>query len=168
MSNKRRTQTDLSRRTLVIRTSNEHGVVARVLGVIYGRGWNIDSLNVHSEEDDKAFKITIVFHGSNTLAEQVANQMRKLVPVRMVFDLTEKPDAFEFVAVLVRLIPVDDSWRNKAIRAANEHGGRLQTQNETALIFSKTGSQPDCDAFIKLMGEFGVVQTNGSGVIAIG
>ena len=77
------------RHTLSVLVDNEPGVLARVIGLFSGRGYNIDSLTVSETEHEKHLsRITIVTTGTPMVIEQIKNQLERLVPVHRVVDLT--------------------------------------------------------------------------------
>src|SRR6201991_3440549 len=79
-------------RTLAVIVDNEPGVLARVIGLFSGRGYNIDSLTVSETEHEKHLsRITVVTRGTPMVIEQIKNQLERLVQVQRVVDLTEAP-----------------------------------------------------------------------------
>jgi acetolactate synthase I/III small subunit len=155
------------RRIITIRLTNESGAVARVMGLFSARGWNINSLTLHEEFDKVRARITLVFHANDMLAEQIVNQIRRLVPVHKVMDLTHAPDRVEVVTVLLRLLCTNKKLRQGAALEANRFEAQLRSKTDQAVIYSKTGSEELCAVFTASMSKFGTVQTNGSGVVAI-
>ncbi len=168
MNNHQNLDKGATRRIFVIRVENEPGVLARIVGLFSGRGWNIDSLTVHVEGEQIAAKITVVFSATEELAIHIMSKIETIIPVRRVIDLSSDPERVEVMTVLVRLVSADSVARNKAIVEANQHGGRLQAQTDRTLIFSKTGSELACNEFVKVIRAFGTINTNGSGVVVIG
>src|ERR1700756_4283559 len=80
--------------TLAVIVDNEPGVLARVIGLFSGRGYNIESLTVSETEHEKHLsRITVVTRGSEMVIEQIKNQLERLVPVHRVVDLTVTTDA---------------------------------------------------------------------------
>ena len=76
-------------RTLCVLVDNEPGVLARVIGLFAGRGYNINSLTVSETEHEKHLsRITVVTRGTPMVIEQIKNQLERLVPVHRVVDLT--------------------------------------------------------------------------------
>ena len=92
-------------RTLCVLVDNEPGVLARVIGLFAGRGYNIDSLTVSETEHEKHLsRITVVTRGTPMVLEQIKNQLDRLVPVHRVIDLTSGGPALlrELAMVKVR------------------------------------------------------------------
>src|SRR6187551_1423999 len=91
-------------RTLAVIVDNEPGVLARVIGLFSGRGYNIESLTVSETEHEKHIsRITIVTTGTNAVVEQIKSQLQRLVPVHRVVDLTVQGAAIERELVLVKV-----------------------------------------------------------------
>src|SRR5436853_3443259 len=77
------------RHTLSVLVDNEPGVLARVIGLFSGRGYNIESLTVSETEHEKHLsRITIVTRGTPMVIEQIKSQLDRLVPVHRVVDMT--------------------------------------------------------------------------------
>ena len=86
----------IERRTLSVIVDNEPGVLARVIGLFSGRGYNIDSLTVSETEHEKHLsRITVVTRGTPMVIEQIKNQLDRLVPVHRVVDMTTAGPAIE-------------------------------------------------------------------------
>ena len=79
----------IERHTLAVMVDNDAGVLARVIGLFAGRGYNIDSLTV-AEVDHTGHRsrITIVTSGTPQVIEQIKAQLGRIVPVHEVQDLT--------------------------------------------------------------------------------
>ena len=157
-------------RTFITIVDNEPGVLARVSGLITGRGWNIESLTVDASKGSPIAVMTFKFMATTALAEQVVNQIGKLVPVHSVEDLTGNPRRVEVRLVLVKVVigrnPAD--LPRTVIAHAEKQGGVLLSRGRKgALFFVRTGSEHECERFIALMREFGTVSTNGSGTVAL-
>ena len=92
-------------RTLSVLVDNEPGVLARVIGLFSGRGYNIDSLTVTETEHEKHLsRITIVTSGTPDVIEQIKHQLERLVPVHRVRDLTVEADALERELALIKVV----------------------------------------------------------------
>src|SRR5436853_5132745 len=90
--------------TLSVIVDNEPGVLARVIGLFSGRGYNIDSLTVSETEHEKHLsRITIATRGTPMVIEQIKNQLDRLVPVHRVIDLTASGKALERELALVKV-----------------------------------------------------------------
>src|SRR5436190_2889188 len=92
------------RHTLSVLVDNEPGVLARVIGLFSGRGYNIDSLTVsETEHETHQSRITIVTTGTPMVIEQIKNQLDRLVPIYRVIDHTVAGGAIERELALVKV-----------------------------------------------------------------
>src|SRR5919202_2516045 len=112
-------------RTLSVLVDNEPGVLARVIGLFSGRGYNIESLTVSETEHEKHLsRITIVTTGTPMVIEQIKNQLERLVPVHRVLDLTVKGPAIERELAMVKVRGKGDD-RVEALRPADALSARV-------------------------------------------
>ena len=155
-------------RTFLVTVDNAPGVLARVVGLISARAWNIPSLTVFECENPDVAIITLKFMATDTLAEQVANQFGRLVPVHRAEDLSDNPDRIEIQAILLKIVV--DSKHNPVMvtrLAEDQHHAYNRFWVDRVLIFSKTGTAASCSGFVNTMKQYGTVVTNGSGVVAL-
>jgi len=97
-------QGKVQRHTISVLVDNEAGVLARVIGLFSGRGYNIESLTVAEVDTQAHFsRITVVTSGTPMIIEQIKNQLRRLVPVHRVTDLTLDGPSLERELVLVKV-----------------------------------------------------------------
>src|SRR5256714_7719158 len=109
----------VERHTLAVLVENEPGILARVVGLFSGRGYNIDSLTVSETEHEKHLsRITIVTTGTPMVIEQIKNQLERLVPVHKVIDLTVSGRAIERELAMVKVRGGGDK-RVEALRLAD-------------------------------------------------
>src|SRR5579862_6458667 len=97
--------TDIERHAIAVLVDNEPGILARVVGLFSGRGYNIDSLTV--AEIDRAnnlSRITIVTTGTRMIIEQIKAQLSRLVPVHKVHDLTDEGPCVEREMALIKVV----------------------------------------------------------------
>ncbi len=155
------------RRTLSVLVDNEAGVLARIVGLFSGRGYNIDSLTV-AEVDPGAHtsRITIVTTGTELIVEQIRAQLERLVPVHKVLDFGEGP---AFVQREMALIKVASSGerRLESMRLAEAFRARVIDTTHTSFVFELTGNTEKVDAFIALMKPLGLVEVSRTGAVAI-
>ena len=112
------------RHTLSVLVDNEPGVLARVIGLFSGRGYNIESLTVSETEHAKHLsRITIVTTGTPMVIEQIKNQLERLVPIHRVTDLTVLGAAIERELAMVKVRGTGDN-RVEALRLADAGPGR--------------------------------------------
>src|SRR4249920_4119768 len=112
-------------RTLCVLVDNEPGVLARVIGLFSGRGYNIDSLTVSETEHEKHLsRITIVTSGTPMVIEQIRHQLERLVQVQRVVDLSESGPAIERELAMVKVRGKGDH-RVEALRLADAFRARV-------------------------------------------
>ena len=160
--------------TLSVLVDNEPGVLARVIGLFSGRGYNIESLTVSETEHEKHLsRITIVTRGTPHVLEQIKHQLERIVPVHRVVDLTvrshelgqERP--LERELALVKVAGTGDS-RVEALRLADAFRARVIDATIESFVFEITGNSAKISQFIDLMRPLGLVEVSRTGVAAIG
>ncbi|MEC8177204.1 MAG: acetolactate synthase small subunit, partial [Pseudomonadota bacterium] len=144
------TQNQINTHTISVLVDNEAGVLARVIGLFSGRGYNIDSLTV-AEVDDGAHtsRITVVTTGTPMVIEQIKAQLGRLVPVHRVVDLTEEPDSVERELALIKVSGKGES-RVEALRMSEAFRARVVDATPDSFVFELTGRTEKIDAFIGL------------------
>jgi acetolactate synthase-1/3 small subunit len=157
----------VERHTIAVLVDNEAGVLARVISLFSGRGYNIDSLTV-AEVDEAAHtsRITIVTSGTPATIEQIKAQLERLVPVHKVVDLTVGPPYVEREMALVKVAGTGDK-RVEALRVSEAFRAHVVDTTPASFIFELTGSSEKIDAFIGLMHPLGLVDVSRTGVVAI-
>jgi acetolactate synthase I/III small subunit len=156
------------RHTLAVLVDNEPGVLARVIGLFSGRGYNIDSLTVSETEHEKHLsRITIVTTGTPMVIEQIRNQLERLVPVHRVVDLTVHGATIERELAMVKVRGKGDA-RVEALRLADAFRARVIDATTESFVFEITGRTDKIDQFVGLMLPLGLVEVSRTGVVAIG
>ena len=153
--------------TLSVLVANEPGVLARVIGLFSGRGYNIESLTV-AEVDaaDHLSRITVVTSGTPMVIEQIKAQLSRLVPVHKVSDLTVEGPHIERELVLVKVTGSGEK-RVESLRIADVFRARVVDSTIESFVFEVTGATEKLDAFINLMRPLGLVDVSRTGVVAI-
>jgi len=153
--------------TIAVLVDNEPGVLARVIGLFSGRGYNIDSLTV-SEVDAAAHlsRITIVTSGTEMVITQIKAQLQRLVPVHRTSDLTVEGPYIERELALVKVSSSGES-RVEALRIADIFRARAVDSTINSFVFEITGSLEKISAFVDLMRPLGLVDVYRTGVVAI-
>ncbi|OAN69876.1 acetolactate synthase small subunit [Jannaschia sp. EhC01] len=158
---------DIETHTLAILVENEPGVLARVIGLFAGRGYNIESLTVAEVDHEGArSRITIVTSGTPQIINQIKMQLGRMVPVHEVSDMTvEGP----FVARELSLIKViaKGEKRVEALRIAEIFRANVVDSTLESFVFEMTGMPDKIDAFCELMRPLGEVKLARTGVAAI-
>lgn len=158
---------DILSHTISVLVENEAGVLARVIGLFSGRGYNIESLTV-AEVDHEEYlsKITIVTTGTRQVIEQIKAQLDRLVPVRKVIDLTTDGPSVEREMALVKVTGTGEH-RVEALRVADIFRARVVDSTNESFVFEVFGKAGKVNAFIKLMEPLGLVDVSRTGVVAI-
>jgi len=162
------TITNVTRRhTLAVLVDNEFGVLARVIGLFSGRGYNIESLTVAEvEHDKKRSRITIATSGTEAVVEQIKKLLEKMVPVYKVHDLTVEGPHVERELGLIKVVGEGDK-RIEALRVADIFRARVVDSTVSSFVFEITGESQKIDAFIELVRPLGLIEICRTGVAAI-
>jgi acetolactate synthase I/III small subunit len=158
----------IERHALSVLVDNEPGVLARVIGLFSGRGYNIDSLTVSETEHEKHLsRITIVTTGTPMVIEQIRHQLERLVQIQRVVDLTESTTpAIERELAMVKVRGKGEN-RVEALRLADAFRARVIDAGTESFIFEITGASEKIESFINLMLPLGLVEVSRTGVVAI-
>lgn len=155
------------RTTLSVLVDNEAGVLARVIGLFSGRGYNIESLTVAEVDHlDHTSRITIVTSGTPEVLEQIRHQLERLVPVHKVVDLSTEKPGIEREMALIKVAGAGDK-RVEAMRLSEVFRARIIDTTHSSFVFELTGTQQKIDAFVDLMKPLGLVEVSRTGVVAI-
>jgi acetolactate synthase I/III small subunit len=155
-------------RTLSVIVDNEPGVLARVIGLFSGRGYNIDSLTVSETEHEKHLsRITIVTRGTPMVIEQIKNQLDRLVPIHRVVDMTTLPvPSIQRELAMIKVRGTGEP-RVEALRLADAFRARVIDAGIESFVFEITGATDKIEQFIALMLPLGLVEVSRTGVVAI-
>ena len=155
-------------RTLSVLVDNEPGVLARVIGLFSGRGYNIDSLTVTETEHEKhVSRITIITGGTPAVIEQIKHQLERMVPVHGVTDLTLAGESLERELALIKVVGKGEQ-RIEALRLAEIFRAEVIDASTEHFVFQLTGRSIDVDRFIGIMTELGLAEVSRTGIAAIG
>ena len=157
----------IERHTIAVLVDNEAGVLARVVGLFSGRGYNIESLTV-AEVDHAArtSRVTVVTSGTPEVIEQIEAQLRRLVPVHRVVNWTLEKPGIEREMALIKVAGTGDR-RMEALRIADAFRARAVDTTHTSFVFEITGAPSKIDNFIDLMRPLGLVDVSRTGVAAM-
>jgi acetolactate synthase-1/3 small subunit len=159
--------TEIERHTIAVLVDNEPGVLARVIGLFSGRGYNIESLTVAEVERAKGLsRITIVTTGTRMIIEQIKAQLSRLVPVHTVHDLTDEGPFVEREMALIKVAGKGEA-RIESLRLADIFRARVVDSTTESFVFEMTGSSEKLNAFITLMEPLGLVEISRTGAAAI-
>ena len=155
------------RHTLAVIVDNEAGVLARVIGLFSGRGYNIESLTVAEiDHTGHRSRITIVTTGTPQVIEQIKAQLGRIVPVHEVHDLTVEGAAVERELALFKVEGTGDK-RVEALRLADIFRANVVDSTLSSFVFEITGAPEKIDAFAELMRPLGLLEVARTGVAAL-
>jgi len=157
----------IERHTLAVLVDNEAGVLARVVGLFSGRGYNIESLTV-AEVDHAAHtsRVTVVTSGTPQVIEQIEAQLRRLVPVHRVVNWTTSAPGIEREMALVKVAGTGEK-RVEAMRIGEIFRSHIVDTTHSSFVFEITGAPSKIDQFVDLMRPLGLVDVSRTGVAAI-
>lgn len=158
---------EIERHTVAVLVDNETGVLARVIGLFSGRGYNIESLTVAEvDPENQRSRITVVTSGTPQIIEQIKAQLDRLVPVHTVSDLTIDGPSVERELALVKVKGTGNK-RVEALRIADIFRARAIDSTNSSFVFEISGATDKLNAFIHLMKPLGLVDVSRTGVVAI-
>jgi acetolactate synthase-1/3 small subunit len=162
---RRRAPATFMRHTISVLVENKFGVLARVAGMISGRGFNIDSLNVAPTHDASLSRITIVLKGDDAALDLCTSQLRKLVNVVEVMDFKEGQGvARELVLVKVR---ADAKTRPEILQIREIFRAKIVNLTHDNLIVEVTGDEEKVNAFLALLEPYGILELARTGALAV-
>ncbi|MGI9461032.1 MAG: acetolactate synthase small subunit [Alphaproteobacteria bacterium] len=155
--------------TLAVVVDNEAGVLARVVGLFSGRGYNIKSLTVSPvSQHNYLSRITLVTLGNEKTIRQIKAQLERLVPVHEVHDLTTDGNFMSVEIILIKLLLEGTEDKRKKIIAQIEKKGAMVIKNMArGMIIEYSGHVADTEQFIKWAYDLGKIELVRSGVVAI-
>jgi len=152
---------------LTILVDNEPGVLAKVIGMFSGRGYNIDSLNVAEVSNDEHIsRITIVTHGTAEVVNQIEKQLLRIVPVHSVSNLDQEGSSVEAEVALVNIFLNDENKKNIYQICDFYRARKIENENQLT-IFEIAGASQRINSFIKEIDEITKVEIVRSGPVAI-
>lgn len=153
------------RHTLSVLVENKFGVLARLAGMISGRGFNIHSLNVAPTHDPSLSRITMVLNGDDAALNLCTRQLQKLVNVVDVTDFKDDPPvARELLLVKVR---AGAAQRAEVLKLNESHGAKVVSLTADAVAVELTDEEEKVDAFLKRLEPFGIVELARTGRLAL-
>lgn len=153
------------RHTLSITVENKFGVLARIAGLFSGRGFNIDSLNVAPTQDTNFSRMTVVVLGDDSVLDQLTRQLEKLINVIEVEDF-HTDEAVERELVLVQ-VKANSATRSEAMQIVDIFRAKIVDVQTDSLLVEVTGAPRKVEAFLELMGRFGIGEMTRTGRVAM-
>ena len=157
---------EINRHILTILVDNEPGVLARVVGMFSGRGYNIDSLNVAEVNNQNLSRITIVTHGTNEVVNQIQSQLMRIVPVHSVTNLDNEDSSVEAEVALV-FMKIEKEGKKKAFQICDIYRARKIENENNSIIFEIAGTSERINKFIKEISKVTKIEIVRSGPVAI-
>ena len=156
-----------SNHTISVLVDNEPGILARVVGLFSGRGYNIESLTVAEVNPrENLSRITIVTAGTPMVIEQIKAQLDRLVPVHRVADLTNAGPHLERELALVKVKSTGEK-RVEALRLADVFRAKVIDAKIDSFVFEVTGTSDKVQSFVSLMESLGLVDVGRTGIVAM-
>ncbi|WP_069306714.1 acetolactate synthase small subunit [Methylobrevis pamukkalensis] len=160
-------ETKIETHTLSVLVDNEPGVLARIVGLFSGRGYNIESLTVSEVEHERhVSRITLVTTATPQVLDQIKNHIARLVPVHRVIDLTRMGDAIERELALIKVAGTGEH-RVEALRLAQAFDAKTVDATLESFVFELSGMPAEIDRFVKLMTSCGLVEVARTGLAAL-
>ena len=158
--------TDTSRRyTVCVLVDNEPGVLSRVSGLFFRRGFTIDSLAVGTTQDPEVSRITIVVRGDEQKVEQLVQQLYKLICVQKVQVMSAR-NSVERQLLLVK-VKADVSEREGLMRLVDIFKAKVLDVNKNSMVLQITGDNDKVDALMKLLEDYGILELVRTGMVAL-
>ncbi len=153
---------------IVVWVDNEAGVLARVVGLFSGRGYNIESLAV-AEIDPKLniSRITIVTTGTPQVIDQIKLQLKKLVPVHKVADFKREDKQVIFKEMALFKLVGNSNKRVKAINACKKFNAVILDKTNKSCVIQITALRREIDKMSKNLKKFGLVSVSRTGAVAM-
>jgi len=146
---------------------NKPGVLARIVGLISGRGYNIETLNVAPTADPTVSKMTIVVPGDARVIEQVTRQLAKQVDVIEVVNMTNLRH-LDRELILVRVGAENHGSRVEVLELASLFKARVAGVQEDSVTIEMAGNQETVSDFLHLLRPHRIIDISRTGVIAVG
>ena len=153
---------------IVVWVDNEAGVLARVVGLFSGRGYNIESLAV-AEIDPKLniSRITIVTTGTPQVIDQIKLQLKKLVPVHKVADFKREDKKVIFKEMALFKVVGNSLKKEKALKACKKYNPVILDKTNKSYVIQITALRREIDTMSKNLKKFGLVSVSRTGAVAM-
>jgi len=153
--------------TISVLVDDEAGVLARVIGLFSGRGYNIDSLTVARVDHERGIsRINIATSGTEMVIDQIKAQLARLVPVYRVADLSQQGPHVAREMALVKVVASGEA-RVESLRIAEAFRARVVDTTTGSFVFELTGAIDKINAFVELMRPLGLAEVSRTGVAAL-
>lgn len=153
------------RHIISVLVENHFGVLTRIAGMFSSRGFNIDSLTVGETTDPTVSRMTIITRGDDAVCEQIVKQLRKLVDVIRVQEVTKDPHV-ERELLLVKVACTKDN-RAEIIQMSSVFRAHIDDVGPESLIIEAVGAQDRLDALLEILKPYGILETARTGVVGL-
>jgi acetolactate synthase-1/3 small subunit len=158
---------DVHRHVISLLVDNEAGVLARVIGLVASRGYNIESLTVAEVDAARGLsRINILTSGTRRIIDQIKLQLGRLIPIHEVRDLTEEGPSVSRELALVKVVGIG-AKRVEALRIGDIFRTNVVDSTVQSFVFEIVGNSQKVDAFIELMRPLGLAEVSRTGIAAI-
>ena len=152
----------------VVWVDNEAGVLARVVGLFSGRGYNIESLAVAEIDQAKNIsRITIVTTGTPQVIDQIKLQLKKLVPVHKVADFKREDKKVIFKEMALLKVVGNKKKIEKCIKACKSFNPVILDKTKISTVIQITALRREIDKMSKRLKPLGLVSASRTGAIAM-
>ena len=152
----------------VVWVDNESGVLARVVGLFSGRGYNIESLAVAEVDATKNIsRITIVTTGTPQVIDQIKLQLKKLVPVHKVADFKREDKKVIFKEMALLKVVGNKKKIEKTLKACKNFNPVILDKTKQSIVIQITALRREIDKMTKKLKSFGLTSTSRTGAIAM-
>lgn len=151
--------------TLVAWMRDRPGVLSRVSGMLRRRNFNIDSLQVSHSETPGISRMTFVVDGDERVADQVIKQMKKVVDVTRVEDISDQPTILRELA-LIRVRTTTET-RSEIMQFAEIYRAQVVDVSNDNLVIQIVGAEDKVDSLIELLDRFGIEEMVRTGRVAL-
>ena len=156
-----------SKHILSIMVDNEPGVLARVVGLFSGRGYNIESLSVSEVDSDKFLsRVSIVTSGTKIVIDQIKAQLKKLIPVHNLVDLTELDSFLGKELILIKL-NVKNKSTLSVCKIVEKFGGKFLVDNGVEMIIEFSGTPIEITKLLKKLEPLDIIEQTRSGLVSM-
>ena len=156
-----------SKHILSIMVDNEPGVLARIVGLFSGRGYNIESLSVSEVDSDRFLsRVTVVTSGTKNIIDQIKAQVIKLIPVHNLIDITELKSFIGKELILMKL-DVDKKTVLKVHQNIKNIGAKILFEDKNVIIIEFSGTPTEISSLIKKMKVYNIVELTRSGLVSM-
>jgi len=154
------------RHTLSVLVENTPGALARIAGLFSGRGFNIDSLCVAETLDPTLSHLTLVTHGDEFIVEQIIKQLRRLIDVYKVVNVTEEGEYVEREMALIK-VRAEKEYREEIFRICEIFRCKIVDVSPRSYVIEVTGDREKLQAVIELLKPIGIKEIARTGIIAM-